>query len=118
VIANIEEVQELIELGRYIRERERILNQRSLDAKAQAKWDKIAALEIGARVVVNAAGHKEWSRGTELEFTGHKRVRLQLRFNGKTYFADKKCVNWFDLKPLAEFNAQAKHPHILPRYFV
>jgi hypothetical protein len=114
IISRIATVDELIELQKYIREREQILNKRARDAKAQSKWEKIAALEVGARVVINVAGDGLWPRGTELEFLGSKRTRISLSHDGKTYLLNKNAVAWWDVKPLPEFNPDDKaYPQLL-----
>lgn len=113
-ISHIETVGELQQLRKYLFEREQILNQRARADRQKAKWQKIADLPVGARVVVNAAGDRQWPRGTELEFIGVARTRLHLSREGKTYTINAANVDWFDLRPAGEFKAEGlDHPVIL-----
>ncbi len=106
----------LSEIQKYVRERWDVIFKREQEAKAQAKFEKIKALPIGSRIVVNSSGDSSYPRGTGFvieKFTPRGLI-IAKGPKDKSYRLKPSNIKWFDIVPAEEFDVGDKsHPMIM-----
>ena len=104
------------EIQKYMRERWESVHKREREAKAQAKFEKIKALPIGSRIVVNSSGDSSYPRGTgfEIEKFTPRGLIVAKGPKDKSYRLTRRNINWFDIVPAEEFDLGDKsHPMLM-----
>ena len=103
--------QEIGEIQKYAREREKVILRREQAAKTLAQWEKIVCLPIGSEVMVNAYGSNQFPRGTALQIDslnsrGPKRLCLKTAA-GKLYNFSQRAIYDYDILPARSRYKQA-----------